>query len=140
MAEFLPELRTRRVKWFAETDLSVADDPELLGLMRESGCAEVLIGFESPVEDGLDDLELRRNWKRRQFPRYLSAIARIQSQGIRVNACFVVGLDGHSPGIFDAVFEFVEEAAAVRRADHLSDSISEHAAIPPAQAAGPADA
>ena len=108
--EFLPQLRSRRVKWFAETDLSVADDPLLLADMRDAGCAEVLIGFESPTSAGLNDLELRRNWKLRQYPRYKQAIERIQSHGIRVNACFVVGLDGHGPDIFDAVYQFVEDA------------------------------
>jgi radical SAM superfamily enzyme YgiQ (UPF0313 family) len=107
--EFLPQLAQRRVKWFAETDLSVADDPELLAKMREAGCAEILIGFESPVSDGLDQVELRRNWKLRKFPKYREVIETIQSHGIRVNACFVVGLDGHSSDIFDAVYNFVEE-------------------------------
>jgi len=106
---FLPELQKRRVKWFAETDLSVAEDEELLAMMREAGCAEVLIGFESPVSDGLDKLELRRNWKMRQQPKYKRAIEVIQSHGIRVNACFVVGLDGHGVEIFDDLFEFIEE-------------------------------
>jgi len=78
-------------------------------LMREAGCVEVLIGFESPVADGLDDVELRANWKLRRFPQYRRAIHTIQSHGIRVNACFVVGLDGHGPGIFDAVYDFVEQ-------------------------------
>lgn len=109
--QFLPELAKRRVKWFAETDLSVADDDELLVMMRNAGCAEVLIGFESPVAEGLDDIELKNNWKMRQFPRYRDAIRRIQSHGIRVNACFVVGLDGHDAGIFDAVYDFVEQVA-----------------------------
>ena len=109
--EFLPELRKRRVRWFAETDLSIAEDRDLLALMRASGCAEVLIGFESPIQAGLRDLELRRNWKERQFPRYRQAIDKIQSHGIRVNACFVVGLDGHGPEIFDAVYRFAQEAA-----------------------------
>ncbi|HXE54353.1 MAG TPA: radical SAM protein [Tepidisphaeraceae bacterium] len=109
--EFLPQLRERRVKWFAETDLSVADDDELLSLMRSSGCAEVLIGFESPISAGLHHLELRRNWKERQFSRYRDVITRIQSHGIRVNACFVVGLDGHGPDIFDALYDFVEQVA-----------------------------
>lgn len=59
---FLPELRKRRVKWFAETDVSVAEDEELLAEMREAGCAQVLIGFESPVSAGLDGVERRRNW------------------------------------------------------------------------------
>lgn len=108
--QFLPELRHRRVKWFAETDLSVANDADLLKLMRESGCAEVLIGFESPTQNGLHGLELRRNWKERQFPRYRQAIEQIQSHGIRVNACFVVGLDDHGPEVFDALYRFVEEA------------------------------
>lgn len=109
--QFLPELSKRRVKWFAESDLSVSVDDELLEMMRDAGCAEVLIGFESPVEDGLDDVELRNNWKLKRFPQYRQAIRRIQSHGIRVNACFVVGLDGHGPGIFDAVYDFVEEVA-----------------------------
>ena len=108
--EFLPLLATRRVKWFAETDLSVAEDEELLSMMREAGCAEVLIGFESPIAEGLGNLELRKNWKLKKFPKYKRVIETIQSHGIRVNACFVVGLDGHTSGIFDALYDFVEEA------------------------------
>jgi len=109
--EFLPELTTRRVKWFAESDLSVADDPQLLTMMRDSGCAEILIGFESPVSAGLDGLELRKNWKHKQWPRYKDAIRRIQSYGIRVNACFVLGLDGQGPEVFEEIYRFVEDAA-----------------------------
>ena len=37
--ELLLELKTRPVRWFAETDLSVHEDEELLALLRESGCA-----------------------------------------------------------------------------------------------------
>ena len=109
--QFLPELRDRRVKWFAETDVSVAEDDELLTAMREAGCAQVLIGFESPVSDGLDGVEMRRNWKLRKEPFYRDAVRRIQSHGIRVNACFVVGLDGHTTGVFQDVYRFVEEVA-----------------------------
>lgn len=106
---FLPRLRDRRVKWFAETDVSVAADDALLTEMRKAGCAEVLIGFESPVAAGLDGVELRRNWKLAKEPLYRDAVRRIQSHGIRVNACFVVGLDGHTPQVFDDVYRFVEE-------------------------------
>ncbi|MEJ2548503.1 MAG: cobalamin-dependent protein [Gemmatimonadota bacterium] len=45
----LSELGGRRFRWFAESELSVALDGELLDLMRESGCAQVLIGYESPI-------------------------------------------------------------------------------------------
>ena len=107
--ELLPELAKRRIRWFTETDLSVHEDEELLELMREAGCRQVLIGFESPVAQGLDGLELRRNWKRSRYEQYRGAIRSIQAHGIRVNACFVVGLDGHGPEVFDALREFVRD-------------------------------
>ncbi len=107
--ELLRRLAGRKLRWFAETDLSVSDDPELLELLRESGCAQVLIGLESPVPAGLPGLELRRDWKNRMFPRYKEAIRTIQSHGVTVNGCFVLGLDGHTPDIFQDVLDFVRE-------------------------------
>ena len=108
--ELLTRLRDKRLRWFAETDLSVAQDPELLDLMRESGCAQVLIGLESPVEEGLAGLELASDWKRKRFPEYREAIQEIQSHGITVNGCFVIGLDGHTSDVCDQVFEFVRDS------------------------------
>jgi radical SAM superfamily enzyme YgiQ (UPF0313 family) len=68
----------------------------------------VLIGLESPVPAGLDGLELRSNWKRRCHAEYEAAIHAIQSKGITVNGCFVLGLDGQTDDVFDAVWEFVD--------------------------------
>lgn len=98
------------LRWFTETDISVARDPELLRLMKESGCAQVLVGLESPGADGLDKLETKGNWKRRQVDNYREAICRIQDAGITVNGCFVLGLDHTSTDEFDAVFEFVRDS------------------------------
>ena len=103
----LAAFRSERVHWFTETDVAVADDPELLDAMRESGCRQVLIGLESPVAAGLDGIELRRNWKLGRLADYEDAVRRIQSRGITVNGCFVLGLDGHTPEIFDRVYDFV---------------------------------
>ena len=98
------------IRWFTETDISIADDPELLALMREAGCAEVLIGLESPTAAGVDGVELRRNWKRGRFAEYKTAIERIQGNGVAVNGCFVLGLDGNGPEVFDDVAEFVADS------------------------------
>ena len=106
--ELLPALKGQGLRWFAETDLSVANDGELLDLMRETGCAQVLIGLESPTGTGLQGLELRSDWKARHFECYREAIQTIQAHGITVNGCFVIGLDGHGADIFDRVFDFVE--------------------------------
>lgn len=108
--ELLPELRRRRVRWFAETDLSIADDAELLGQLRGAGCAQVLIGLESPVRPPLRGVELSSDWKYRQWPRYREAIRRIQAHGVRVLGCFVLGLDGQGPEIFDQVYEFAADS------------------------------
>lgn len=105
----LPELKKRKVRWFAETDLSVHEDDELLGLMRASGCAEVLIGFESPGASGLRGIELKRDWKQKHWQEAKQAVDRIQSHGIRVNGCFILGLDGQGPDIFADVLEFAME-------------------------------
>jgi radical SAM superfamily enzyme YgiQ (UPF0313 family) len=103
-------LADERVRWFTETDVSVADDPELLSLMHGAGCTQVLIGFETPVASTLDGVELNSNWKRRQVDGYKASIERIQSTGIAVIGCFVLGLDGDTVVIFDDVARFVEES------------------------------
>ena len=99
------------VRWFTETDVSVANDPGLLRMMKEAGCAEILIGFESPTGAGLDGIELKRNWTRDQLASHRDAIGTIQSHGIAVNACFVLGLDGDGPEVFDAIEQFVDDAS-----------------------------
>ena len=98
-----------RLNWFTETDISVADDVELLQLMREAKCRQVLIGLESPDQSSLEGLELRGNFKARRWPAYRDAIRRIQEHGITVNGCFILGLDGHTPDIFEQVLHFAEE-------------------------------
>jgi radical SAM superfamily enzyme YgiQ (UPF0313 family) len=103
------ELAARRVKWFTETDISVADDELLLKSMADAGCRQVLIGLESPDEASLRGVELRSDFKARRSAGYADAIRRIQSFGITVNGCFVLGLDGHTTDIFESVADFADE-------------------------------
>ena len=106
----LRELAKENIHWFTEADIGVAADDELLGLMRDSGCQQVLIGLESPRRANLDGLELRKNWKAKQQDHYRTAIARIQSYGVTVNGCFILGLDGDTPEVFDDVLNFVRDS------------------------------
>lgn len=108
--KLLPELARRKVRWFTESDLSIAEDPELLKLMRKSGCAQILIGFENPEPQALRGLETRSDWKARQTGKYLTAIKTIQSHGISVNGCFILGLDQHHEDCFDSVCDFVDQS------------------------------
>ncbi len=104
--ELMREMAPLNLRWFTETDISVADDPELIDLMAEAGCKQILIGLESPSQGGLLDLD-PHNWKAKRFDNYLSAISRIQAAGITVNGTFVLGLDSHTTSVFAELDDFI---------------------------------
>ncbi|MGD0639268.1 MAG: radical SAM protein [Roseiarcus sp.] len=106
----LRQLARRRVRWFTETDVSIADDEELLDLVAESGCEQLLIGLEAPSRRGLDGLEATSNWKAKRVDTYLTAIDRIQKRGVTVNGCFILGLDELDATSFTAVAEFARSS------------------------------
>ncbi|MBI1902652.1 MAG: B12-binding domain-containing radical SAM protein [Planctomycetia bacterium] len=108
--ELCRELIPLRLKWFTETDISVADDPELLDLMRQAGCRQVLIGLESPEPGALAGVELRADFKAARGAGAMEAVRRIQEHGITVNGCFILGLDRHTPEIFEEVLAFAGDA------------------------------
>jgi radical SAM superfamily enzyme YgiQ (UPF0313 family) len=107
--QLLRELVDRQIRYFTETDVAVADDEELLDLLYPSGCRQVLIGFESPRRASLDGID-RANWKSRQHTRYLEVIEKIQSRGVSVCGCFIVGLDSDTPEVFDELREFIHRS------------------------------
>lgn len=108
--KLLRELAKENIRWFTEADVRVAEDDELLALIRDSGCQQILIGLESPRRTSLCGVEMKNDWKLRQLDHYKEAIAKIQSYGITVNGCFILGLDGDTPDVFDDVLEFVRDS------------------------------
>jgi radical SAM superfamily enzyme YgiQ (UPF0313 family) len=107
--ELCKALTLKDVRWFTETDISLADNEELLSLMHQAGCRQVLIGLESPSNSALQGIELRKNFKAKMVAQYSERIKLIQSYGVTVNGCFILGLDNHTPSIFDEVLQFAEE-------------------------------
>ena len=105
----LRELAKYNIKWFTETDISVADDDELLALMRDSGCKQILIGFETTNIEALSEIN-KNSWKAKQYDRYYEAVQKIQSYGITVNGTFILGLDGTGYESFDDVYNFVKQS------------------------------
>ena len=98
------------MKWFTETDISIAYDDELLKLLRASNCAQVLIGFEAASREGLNGID-RNNWKYRQFDNYYRAIDKIQSYGISVNGCFILGFDTDTVDTFKETEQFIKNSS-----------------------------
>ena len=107
--ELVRAVSEEKIRWFTESDISLGDDEELLDLLGESGCAQVLIGLETPEPVALAGVELKSNWKRRRQDSYAESVRQIQKRGITVNGCFVLGLDGSGPDSFDAVLRFIRD-------------------------------
>lgn len=104
--ELCRAIKPLRLKWFTETDVTVGEDAELVTLMRQAGCRQVLVGLESPGRSALEGIELHANMKAKWQSRYVEAVRNLQRGGVTVNGCFVLGLDGHTPDIFQEVLDF----------------------------------
>lgn len=108
--KLMAALEKEHVPWFTESDISIADDLDLLRQIKAAGCRQILIGLEATTASALDGVERRRNWKAQQADKYLRAIEIIQSTGITVNGCFVLGLDTQGTEAFDETFDFIERS------------------------------
>lgn len=109
---FLEAIAPLGLRWFTETDISIADDDELLRRLAESGCRQILVGLESPSAASLQGID-PHNWKYKRFNQYLESIDKIQSHGVTVNGCFVLGLDSDTPETFSQVKEFVARSRLI---------------------------
>jgi radical SAM superfamily enzyme YgiQ (UPF0313 family) len=97
-APLLDALKAAGLPWFTECDRRIADNSDLCRAMAEAGCAQVLVGIESPVREyaGMGP-------KGATPARMRESIERIQEQGLPVNACFVIGADGETHETLDAL-------------------------------------
>lgn len=86
----MKELSNLHIKWAGSATINVAYDKELLEYARKSGCAGLLVGLESLNKDSLKNSNKSFN----DPNKYKEAISILQSYGISVNGCFVLGLDG----------------------------------------------
>jgi len=98
-----------RLRWFTETDISIADNEELLEALARAGCTQLLIGLESSAPASLDGLDVK-NWKLRQFDSYFQKIEKIQSYGLSVNGCLILGFDTDDCSVFESTYEFVSSS------------------------------
>jgi radical SAM superfamily enzyme YgiQ (UPF0313 family) len=104
--ELLNALIPLKIKYFAQTDIQMANDSEFLELVYKSGCVMVGIGFESVDPHSLESLN-KNNWKQKQLQNYEKSIAAIQSHGILVWGAFVIGFNNDTPCTFDSIKNFV---------------------------------
>lgn len=79
--------------WLTQASMDITNDPELLRLMRDSGCIGVFFGMESFGKDSLAEANKRQN----KAAEYRERIDLMHRHGIAVMAGFIAGFDGDSP-------------------------------------------
>jgi radical SAM superfamily enzyme YgiQ (UPF0313 family) len=92
-----------KLKWQAAVSINAAKDPELLDMMRRSGCQSLFIGFESINPESVQNVHKVQN----STKEYEHAIREIHKRGIMINGSFVFGLDGDTPETFDATVDWI---------------------------------
>jgi radical SAM superfamily enzyme YgiQ (UPF0313 family) len=94
------------IEFMTEVSLNVAQDDELLALMKEAHFATVFVGIESPRAASLAESNKAQNLRED----ILTAVHRIQAAGIQVMAGMIVGFDSDDARIFDEQFRFIQDA------------------------------
>ncbi len=85
----LQEMIPLKKWWLTQASMDIAKDPELLDLMKKSGCIGVFLGIESFGEESLKDANKRQN----KIKNYKTAVKAIRKRGIAVMAGFIAGFD-----------------------------------------------
>jgi len=91
-----------------EASIDLADDAEMIDLMREANILSVFIGIETPRAASLN--EVRKIQNVRGDP-MIARLRRIRDGGLQIAAGFIVGFDNDDEAIFDEQAAFIEEAA-----------------------------
>ncbi len=100
--ELMTKLKPLNISWICQASIEIGKDDELLELMYEAGCKNILIGFESVNPASLKEAHKNQN----HIEEYAKAIDKIHSKGMQLIASFIVGFDNDSLKDMDLIYEF----------------------------------
>jgi hypothetical protein len=110
---FLPVLQ----KWIEQHDypfefsteasLNLADDAELLDMLKRANFFGIFVGIESPDEETLKAMRKKQNMRRS----IACSVHKIYSAGMLVTGGFIVGFDTEKGSVAGPMIDLIEEAA-----------------------------
>ena len=109
LAELEQWTRERRYPFYFSTEatMNLADDLELLRLMRDCDFRHVFMGIETPEPDLLAVTQKRVNSMRPMVER----LQVVYDHGISVAAGFIFGFDGEKSGNDQTMIDFIEQSS-----------------------------
>lgn len=99
----LNALAPLKKRWGGLVSTKVFRDPEITGLLKKSGCAYLLIGFESLNDYSLAAIKKGFN----QYDEYAEIIRALHAIRVVIMGCFIFGFDEDDRGIFQKTVDFV---------------------------------
>jgi radical SAM superfamily enzyme YgiQ (UPF0313 family) len=104
--ELVRALIPLNIRWECYADVSVAWDDELLELLHESNCVELLIGFETINRE---NMRMQDMFKYNSVQRYAEAVEKIQGKNVGVMGLFMFGFDQDFPDVFEKTARFIHD-------------------------------
>lgn len=95
--------------FYTEASINLADDAEMMGMMRDAGFDTVFVGIETPDATALAECNKRQNVGRD----LIADVKKIQRAGMQVQGGFIVGFDTDTPAIFQRQIEFIQRSGIV---------------------------
>lgn len=100
--ELFLALKPLKKRWVAQSSIDIAKNEDILRIAAESGCAGLLIGFESIQYSNKGDVK-----KLKTPEEYAEKIRLIRSYGMGVHGSFVFGFDEDKEDVFSDTVNFV---------------------------------
>ncbi len=97
----------RKISFYTEASIDLADRPELMASMVEANFMYVFIGIETPSAEALKGSKKFQNLRKD----LVEQVRVIQQSGLWVMAGFIVGFDSDDDTIFDRQLEFISRTA-----------------------------
>ena len=100
--ELFNELKKLKIKWACQGSIDIAQDEDLIKLMSQAGCVEMLLGFENINIKNIKKMNKVANYT---FD-YEKIIKIFRKNKILVHASYVIGYDYDTKDCFDEILEF----------------------------------
>lgn len=126
------EAKNYPIKLYTEASINLADDGELMELMKNANFDSVFVGIETPDEEALKQCGKVQNTNKDM----IESIRIIQRNGMQVQAGFILGFDTDNHRSFDNLVKFIQKSGIVTAMVGLLTALPETALYKKLNAAG----
>jgi len=92
-----------KVRWAGQSSVNAAEDPELLDLLKKSGCVGLFMGFETISQGSMGEIGKHQN----KIEEFKENVKKMHDHGIVVLGAFVFGFDSDDKDVFKRTLDFV---------------------------------